>query len=292
MGDQLEATGMIEAITLAEHVRIALAEDLGRAGDITAAYFLRADGGARARLVARSPGVLAGAEAAMEVFRQVDEGIDCRLMRKDGEVLAAGEAVLEIAGPVRSLVTAERTALNYVQHLSGIATLTRCYVDAVAHTKAIILDTRKTLPLWRALQKAAVRAGGGQNHRFGLFDRAMVKDNHLSACRQPASLQAAIRRLRADHPGVEVEMEADNLGQVEQFLALEGVDYLLLDNMGCEDLRKAVEMVGGRIRTEASGGVTLETVAEIAETGVDFISVGALTHSAPALDLALDFAVT
>jgi len=283
-----EALTMTGAFTLSDHVRMALAEDLGERGDITAAYFLREGDWVEARLVARVAGVLAGMAAAVEVFRQVDGAIELRNRLADGAVMAAGDVIAVVVGPVRSVVTAERTALNYLQHLSGIATLTRRYVEAVAHTSAIILDTRKTLPGWRVLEKAAVRAGGGQNHRFGLFDRAMVKDNHLLACRDMESLQVAIRRLRADHPGVEVELEADNLDQVKQFLGLEGVDYVLLDNMTNEEMREAVVLVGGRLWLEASGGVTLETVAEIAETGVEYISVGALTHSAPALDLALD----
>jgi nicotinate-nucleotide pyrophosphorylase (carboxylating) len=199
--------------------------------------------------------------------------------------------VLRVEGSARSILTAERTALNFLQRLSGVATLTRRYVDAIAGTGAAILDTRKTTPGYRMLEKAAVVHGGGTNHRIGLFDRAMVKDNHLVAESRLPGLQASIAELKADRPEVEVELEADRLEQVEAFFGLEGVDYLLLDNMSLEDLRAAVAMRNGRTipRLEASGGVNLERVRGIAETGVDFISVGALTHSAPSLDLGLDF---
>jgi len=195
----------------------------------------------------------------------------------------------EVEGPVRGLVTAERTALNYLQHMSGIATLTRKFVDEVAGTGAAVLDTRKTTPGWRALEKYAVRCGGGTNHRMGLFDAVMVKDNHLACGLTGPRLQEAIREVKARYPGVWVEMEADTLEQVGRFLEIDGVDRILLDNMGLDDMRAAVAMAAGRVALEASGGVNIRTVRAIAETGVNFVSVGALTHSAAVLDLAMDF---
>lgn len=246
---------------------------------------------ARGLIVAREDGVVAGMETAAEVFRRVDEKLHLNLLLEDGSHVTSGACVIEVRGKARSLLTAERVALNFLQRLSGVATKTRSFVDLVDGTGARILDTRKTTPGWRALEKAAVVAGGGMNHRMGLYDRAMVKDNHLVAEGGITALQEAIKRLKKDKPGVEVELEADRLDQVKQFLTLEGVDYLLLDNMDLASLRKAVEWRGeGKgPRLEASGGVTLATVSEIARTGVDFISVGALTHSAVALDISLEF---
>jgi nicotinate-nucleotide pyrophosphorylase (carboxylating) len=209
----------------------------------------------------------------------------------DGDRISEGAYVMKVEGPSRSVLTAERTALNFMQRMSGVASATRRYVDEVRGTSAEILDTRKTIPGWRLLDKQAVLHGGGSNHRMGLYDRVMVKDNHLVAEGRLEELQEAIRRLKTDHPAVEVELEADRLEQVEAFLELEGVDYLLLDNMSLDELRLAVGMRGDQAnpRLEASGGVNLDTVAGIAATGVDFISVGAITHSVKALDLALDF---
>jgi len=212
-------------------------------------------------------------------------------MLVDGSKVGPGAMLMRVEGSARSLLTAERTALNFLQRLSGVATMTARYVNLVKHTRAKILDTRKTTPGYRALEKKAVVDGGGTNHRMGLFDRAMVKDNHLAAEGGMAALQDAIRKVKEAKPHVQVELEADRLNQVSQFLELEGVDYILLDNMGLDELKEAVEMRGGnsRVRLEASGGVNLDTVVGIAETGVDFISVGALTHSAPSLDIGLDF---
>ncbi len=263
----------------------ALAEDVGP-GDVTCDYFVDPAQQGRARIVAKEPGVLAGGAVAAGVFRRVDPSLKGELLLPDGATLVPGVAVLAVSGPVRSLLTAERVALNFLQRLSGIATLTRKFVDLAGRAK--ILDTRKTTPGLRALEKAAVVAGGGVNHRFGLYDMAMVKDNHLAARNDPDFLRRAIARLRAERPGVRVEMEADTLDQVRRFLALEGVDVILLDNMPLAEMREAVRLAAGRVALEASGGVNLETVAAIAETGVDFISVGALTHSARALDLSLD----
>jgi nicotinate-nucleotide pyrophosphorylase (carboxylating) len=209
----------------------------------------------------------------------------------DGSRVSAGALLIRVSGAARSILTAERTALNFLQRLSGIATMAARYVDAIKGTQARILDTRKTTPGYRLLEKQAVVHGGGLNHRLGLFDRAMVKDNHLVAEHQSEELQAAIRRLKQEKPKVEVELEADNLKQVASFLELEGVDHILLDNMSLDDLRAAVKARGDHTRPmlEASGGVNLDTVRDIAGTGVDFISVGALTHSAPSLDIGLDF---
>jgi nicotinate-nucleotide pyrophosphorylase (carboxylating) len=271
------------------HVALALREDLGPAGDLTAAYFLPAGQYARANVVARADGVLAGMPVAREVCRQVDAGLDFQPWIQDGTAVQAGTVVATIRGPVRALVTAERTLLNYLQRLSGIATLTNRFVAATTGTRAIILDTRKTTPGWRALEKYAVRCGGAQNHRMGLYDAVMVKDNHLACGLTGAAMAQAIRQVKAEHPGVWVEVEADTLEQVGRFLALPGVDRILLDNMSLDDMREAVAMARGRVPLEASGGVTLASIGGIAATGVDFISVGALTHSAVALDLALDF---
>lgn len=245
---------------------------------------------ARGLIVSKEGGVIAGVEVAAEVFRRVDEETEVRIMVKDGSYVSSRAYVMEVKGSARSLLTAERVALNFLQRLSGIATQTRIYVEKVEGSGARILDTRKTTPGWRVLEKEAVIAGGGTNHRMGLYDRAMVKDNHLVAEGGLKALQEAIHLLKRDKPEVEVELEADRLDQVKDFLALDGVDYLLLDNMDLATLREAVAMRGDRGPfLEASGGVTLETVGEIAETGVDFISVGALTHSVRSLDLSLEF---
>ncbi|MGE9269674.1 MAG: carboxylating nicotinate-nucleotide diphosphorylase [Verrucomicrobiales bacterium] len=282
--------GMNLQETISKLIDAALAEDLGP-GDLTSEYFVPHHRRVRALLVAREDGCLSGGDIAAEVFRRVDPEIEVQGLLADGSTVSAGAHVLVADGPAKGILTAERTALNFMQRLSGIATETRRYVDRVAGTKAKILDTRKTTPGWRLLEKRAVVAGGGLNHRMGLYDRVMVKDNHLVAEHDPVSLKAAIDRLRVDHPHVEVELEADHLEQVAEFLKMEGVDYILLDNMTPEDLRKAVEMRDGHLhpKLEASGGVTLDTVEEIAQTGVDYISVGALTHSVRSLDLALDF---
>ena len=271
---------------------MALEEDIGE-GDVTAGYFVPADRMARAFVTVRKEGVISGMELAERVFLEVDPSLEVLLLVKDGSKVAAGAMLMQVEGNARSILTAERTALNFLQRLSGVATLTSRYVSLVKHTRAKILDTRKTTPGYRALEKKAVVDGGGVNHRMGLFDRAMVKDNHLLAEGGITALQEAIFKLKHDKPLVEVELEADRLEQVAAFLELKGVDYILLDNMNLTELRKAVAMRDDRhyMGLEASGGVNLETVADIAETGVDFISVGALTHSAPALDIGLDFVV-
>jgi nicotinate-nucleotide pyrophosphorylase (carboxylating) len=273
-----------------ELIIMALKEDIGE-GDVTSAYFIPEDKMARAFLSVRHEGVVSGVSIAEKVFSEVDPSLVVQVLVEDGSRVSEGAVLMMIEGKARSILTAERTALNFLQRLSGVASITARYVAAVKHTRAKILDTRKTTPGYRTLEKKAVLDGGGTNHRMGLYDRAMVKDNHLVSDGDLESLQAAIRLLKSEKPHVKVELEADRLDQVADFLGLEGVDYILLDNMPLDDLRKAVKMreKNPRICLEASGGVNLETVREIAETGVDFISVGALTHSAPALDIGLDF---
>ena len=267
-------------------IAVALAEDIG-SGDLTSRFFVGPQRG-RARIFAKETAVAAGVEVAAEVFRRVDPKLKVHIVRASGSRVAQGHTVLEISGPVRSILTAERVALNFIQRLSGVATLTRRFVEAVGKNKTRILDTRKTTPGLRELEKAAVVAGGGVNHRFGLYDMVMVKDNHLLATRRLTALQAAIRKFRRAHPGLRVELEADTLRQVRSFLTLEGVDVILLDNMKPAALATAVRRGAGRVQFEASGGVSLETVPAIAATGVDFISVGALTHSARAIDFSLE----
>ncbi len=271
-------------------IDLALAEDIG-SGDVTSSYFVAADRQARAFVVARKEGIISGTEVAREVFLSVDPTLEVEVMVPDGSRVSEGAMAICVAGRARSILTAERTALNFLQRLSGVATLTRTYVDELVGTQAAVLDTRKTTPGYRLLEKKAVLDGGGTNHRMGLHDRAMVKDNHLVADGSLEALQAAILKLKSERPKVEVELEADRLEQVEAFLTLEGVDYILLDNMSLEELEAALALRGDRGRPyfEASGGVNLSTIRNIALTGVDFISVGALTHSAPALDIGLDF---
>ncbi len=270
-------------------INLALREDLGDAGDITSALFVAPDARAHARVVPREKAVIAGTLTAAEVFRRVDPALKISVELTDGTPVLGGETILEIRGSARSILTAERVALNFLQRLSGIATLTREFVEAVGENPARILDTRKTTPGLRALEKAAVVAGGGMNHRFGLFDRILVKDNHLALQPDLGKLASAIRAAKIQQPPLEVEVEADTLEQVRALVKIEGIDVILLDNMPTPELREAVAL--GRkhnIKFEASGGVNLRTVRRIAATGVDYISVGALTHSAPAIDISLD----
>ena len=274
-------------------IKLALDEDFGD-GDVTSNYFVPAELKAKALLRPRTQGVLSGVKVAEAVFKAVDPTLKVEVLLHDGEQVSPGAIVMSIEGSARSILGAERTALNFIQRLSGVATMTHKYVKAIAHTSCRLLDTRKTTPGYRLLEKAAVVHGGGNNHRLGLYDRAMVKDNHLMTDGDTAHLQACITQLKAAQPGVEVELEADNLTQVEAFLQLTGVDYILLDNMSNDDMRRAVEMRGKNRKPyfEASGGLTLETAPAAAETGVDFMSFGCLTHSVPSLDLGLDFTVT
>ena len=268
-------------------VRTALAEDVG-AGDFSTDWTVPADRRGRAVIRAKAEGVVAGIEVARAVFAEVDAALEVEVAAGDATAVSPGDVVLRLSGPARAILTGERVALNFLQRLSGIATLTQRYVSAVEGTGARILDTRKTTPGLRSLEKAAVRAGGGHNHRFGLFDMVMIKENHIAAA---GGITAAVEAVRAHNDrGLGVEVEVTDLDELLEALAA-GVDRVLLDNMTVPELASAVEVVQGhegrRPETEASGGVSLETVRAIAETGVDFISVGALTHSAPALDLSL-----
>ena len=255
--------------------------------DVTTLATVVAGHRARARLVARANGVVCGVPLALAAFRLLDPDVSIRVDAEDGTAVRAGGDVLFLSGRARGLLTAERTALNFMQRLSGIATLTRQYVQAVAGTGATIMDTRKTTPLWRALEKYAVRCGGGTNHRFSLEDAVLVKDNHLAVA--GGDVAEAVRRVRAfADPRTPVQVECDTVAQVRAAVAA-GATSVLLDNMTPDQLRESVAIARGHCATEASGGVTLASVAAIAATGVDRISVGALTHSAPALNLALDF---
>jgi nicotinate-nucleotide pyrophosphorylase (carboxylating) len=248
--------------------------------------------GARCTAVlrAREPLVVAGLDLAVAAFQELAPTALCTREITDGRKAAADKTIMKVAGPARGLLSAERVALNFVQRLSGVATLTAQFVEAIKDTRAQILDTRKTTPGWRRFEKHAVACGGGRNHRMGLFDMVLIKDNHLAALRNaaPNPIAAAIERARTAYPQLKVEVEADTLEQVEQAVAA-GADLVLLDNMNLVQLRLAVQKCRGRAQTEASGGITLASIRAIAETSVDFISVGALTHSARAVDIGLDF---
>jgi nicotinate-nucleotide pyrophosphorylase (carboxylating) len=271
---------------VARAVADALAEDLGLAGDITTDATVPAQAKAVAVIAARRPGVVSGLDLAEEAFRTLDASVTFERLHDDGAVVEAGVPIARVDGNARALLTAERVALNFMGRMSGIATLTRAFVDAVAGTKASIVDTRKTTPGLRAFEKYAVRCGGGQNHRTGLFDAILIKDNHIVAAGGlPQAVSAA--RARGGHM-VKIEVEVDTLAQLREALAFD-IDVVLLDNMSPATLREAVRIVAGKVLAEASGGVNLQTVRTIAEAGVDLISVGALTHSAPVLDLGLDF---
>jgi nicotinate-nucleotide pyrophosphorylase (carboxylating) len=282
----LEFTRPPSALLIEPQVRAALEEDLGRAGDITSELTIPAGRQAEAKFVARKPGRIAGLICAEIAFRLVDPTVTFDVAIPDGSDVAAGMVLATVSGSARAILTAERVALNFLGPLSGTATATAALVKAVAGTKARIVCTRKTLPGLRTLQKYAVRCGGGFNHRFGLDDAAMVKDNHVQAA---GGIAPAVARLRSGlgHM-VKVEVEVDRLDQLEEALGA-GADVVLLDNMAPDDLRRAVALAKGRAILEASGNVTLETVRAIAETGVDYISSGAITHSAANLDIGLDF---
>lgn len=276
----------LAAVALDGLVRSALEED-GAFNDITTIATVVTERRARAAVVARQQGVIAGVPLVIESFRLLDRKVSLRIDAEDGTRVKPGDHVLHITGHARPILAAERVALNFLQRLSGIASLTARFVDAVRGTKARILDTRKTTPGWRLLDKYAVRAGGGSNHRFDLASAVLIKDNHLAAL--DGDIGLAVRRARETAPpGTRVEVECDRASQVEAAVRA-GADIVMLDNMSLADLRECVGIVGGRATVEASGGVTLHTVRGIAECGVDWISVGALTHSAPAMDLALDF---
>jgi len=265
-------------------VDIALAEDVG-SGDLTSQLFIPEHHISMARIFAKENCVVAGTQAVIETYQRVDASLEVTRIKGDGTLLNPGDTVIRLQGATRSILTGERVALNFIQRLSGVATLTAQFVDAVRGTGAEILDTRKTTPGLRALEKAAVKAGGGRNHRMGLYDAVIVKDNHLLA---GPKIEAAIGALREAHPGILVELEADSIDQARAFIEIAGVDVILLDNMSPKDLRACVSLKKPGIKFEASGGVSLQTVRQIAETGVDFISVGQVTHSARAIDFSLE----
>jgi nicotinate-nucleotide pyrophosphorylase (carboxylating) len=265
-------------------IDMALTEDVGP-GDLTSQFFIPEWHVSMARIFAKETCVVAGTEPVMKTFQKLDPGLQITVKQPDGTRLQPGETVITLRGATRSVLTGERVALNFIQRLSGVATLTAQFVEAVRGTGAEILDTRKTTPGMRALEKAAVKAGGGRNHRLGLYDGVMVKDNHLLA---GPEIQSTILELRKAHPGILVEIEADSIEQVRAFMSITGIDVILLDNMSPEQLRVCVTLRKSGIKFEASGGISLETVRTIAETGVDFISVGQLTHSARAIDFSLE----
>jgi nicotinate-nucleotide pyrophosphorylase (carboxylating) len=270
-------------------VQAALAEDIG-SGDVTSLATVPANLKFTVVMRAREPLVVAGLGFAEAAFQKLSRSIRLKRLARDGQRVKSRASLLQISGPARAILSAERVALNFVQRLSGVATLTAQYVANVRGTRARILDTRKTTPGWRRFEKYAVACGGGQNHRIGLHDLVLIKDNHLAALRQakPNAVAAAVSRARKKFPKLQIEVEADNLVQVKQAVTADA-DIILLDNMTPAQLRRAVKLVAGRAKTEASGGVNLKTVRAIAKTGVDYISVGALTHSARAVDIGLDF---
>ena len=276
----------LPAIMIEPLVRAALLEDLGRAGDLTTDAIVPADARAETAVVARKPGVVAGLDLAILAFRLVDPAITAKVVRADGSKVAKGDMIAEIAGPARGMLTAERTALNFLCHLSGVATATNAIVEAIRPHKAAVVCTRKTMPGLRTVQKYAVRVGGGANHRFGLDDAVLIKDNHVAAA---GGIRQAVERARAGVGHlVKIELEVDTLDQLREALAVK-VDAVLLDNMDVATMREAVQMVGGRALTEASGGITLASAPAIAATGVDLLSAGWLTHSTTALDIGLDW---
>jgi len=276
---------MFEQSAAKQLIKMALAEDLGKRGDITSLATIPAKVRLCGHLRAKADGVLAGLPLVEMVYRQVDPNVTVSFYAQDGERVAAGTVAAEVTGPGRSVLTGERVALNFVQRLSGIATLTAEFVAAVQGTRAVILDTRKTTPGWRSLEKYAVRMGGGQNHRIGLYDMVLVKDNHIDGA---GGITPAVNAVRAYLPARDalIEVEVRTLDELREALSL-GVDRILLDNMDEEQMRAAVRLAAGRVPLEASGNMSLKRVRAAAETGVNFISVGALTHSAPALDLSM-----
>jgi nicotinate-nucleotide pyrophosphorylase (carboxylating) len=271
-------------LEISRYIQCALEEDIGT-GDVTTDTIVPADATLRGRIVAKQDGVVAGLDVAMHVFLALNERVRFIAKAGDGSRVTRREVVADVEGPARALLTGERTALNFLGRMSGIATLTRKFVDAVAGTKAVILDTRKTAPGLRTTDKLAVRLGGGQNHRTGLFDMVLIKDNHIDFA---GSITHAVERVRASGTNLEIEVETRTLDDVREALAL-GAGRILLDNMSTEMMREAVAICGGRAKLEASGNVTLDNVLEVAKTGVDYISVGALTHSPAVFDVSLEF---
>lgn len=268
-------------------IAVALKEDIGM-GDITTEFFVPEALHSTGRIIAREKAIIAGSATAAEVFRRVDPSIQTEIVRQDGNQVEAGDTIIEIRGLARSILKAERVALNFLQHLCGIATLTRQFVDAAATDRVKILDTRKTTPGLRELEKAAVVAGGGANHRFGLYDMILLKDNHLTTSSGLSELASQIQNVRKKRPNMRIEVEADSLEQVRAFVEVEGIDVILLDNMPPAQIREAVALRKPPVKFEASGGITLKNIRRIAATNVDYISVGALTHSARAIDFSLE----
>jgi nicotinate-nucleotide pyrophosphorylase (carboxylating) len=268
-------------------IAAALKEDIGQ-GDITTDFFVPETLHATGRITAREKAIVAGTGAAAEVFRRVDPSIDIQIIRPDGDEVIAGDLIIEVRGVARSILKAERVALNFLQRLCGIATLTRQFIDAVGNHPAKILDTRKTTPGLRSLEKAAVVAGGGVNHRFGLYDMVLIKDNHLATFGGLSSFADRLHQLRREGPNIRIEVEADDLEQARAFAEVEGIDVILLDNMTPAQIREAVALRKNNIQFEASGGITLKNVKRIAATGVDYISIGSLTNAARAIDIGLE----
>ncbi|HEY2569484.1 MAG TPA: carboxylating nicotinate-nucleotide diphosphorylase [Candidatus Udaeobacter sp.] len=268
-------------------IAAALKEDIG-AGDVTTDFFVPDTLHATGRVTARESAIVAGTGAAAEVFRRVDPAIDIQIIRADGQEVVSGDLIMEVRGLARSILKAERVALNFLQRLCGIATLTHQFVDAVGNHAVKILDTRKTAPGLRALEKAAVVAGGGVNHRFGLYDMVLVKDNHLATFGGLSSFADRIRQLRQQRPDIRIEVEADDLEQARAFAEVDGIDVILLDNMAPAQIREALALRRNNIKFEASGGITLKNVKRVAATGVDYISIGGLTNAARAIDISLE----
>jgi len=278
---------LLEDFDADDFVRRVLAEDLGRGGDVTSNATIAEDARFSAAMNARQKIVVAGIDIAAAFFRQLDKQVEIELIAKDGERVTHGTTLMRISGSARAMLAVERSALNTLQHLSGIATLTRQYADAIEGTGTVLLDTRKTIPGLRVLDKYAARMGGAQNHRMRLDDGVLIKDNHVAVC---GGVAEAVQRAKAANTGLQVQVEVDRIDQIEPALAA-GADRLLLDNMDPAQLREAVSLVAKRVPLEASGGVTLETIRFLAETGVDFISVGRITQSAPAVDIGFDYSL-
>ena len=284
-------SGHDEAGLRCDLIGLALSEDLGDRGDVTSQAFIPTASTTFARIVAREECIVSGLSTALEVFRRIDPRLEVTLRCSEGERLSQGATLIELKGSTRSILSGERTALNFLGRLCGIATLSARYAEKARGTRAVLLDTRKTTPGWRLLEKQAVKAGGCTNHRMGLHDAVLVKDNHLAALGSLDALPTVISNLRAEHPSLPIEVEADTLEQVERLLTMTGIDVILLDNMDATMMRKALTLrntLSPAVLLEASGGVTLETLRQIADTGVDRISVGALTHSAPNADLSME----
>lgn len=279
---------MKENPTLDTLIEIAISEDLGNLGDITSNFFIDDIAVSKGTIIAKERCIISGPEIAETVFKRIDPSIKVNVNLESGSIADQGDVIINLSGNTCSILSAERIALNFLQRLSGIATLTNKYVEAVKGTNAKILDTRKTTPGWRVIEKMAVKSGGANNHRMGLFDMAMLKDNHLTNDHDPNSIQQKIHAFKKQYPKTRIEVEADTLEQVNQFVKMEGIDVILLDNMSLDELSESVSLRRESIQFEASGGINLETVSQVAKTGVDFISVGSLTHSAVSVDLSLE----